>query len=161
MQGSNTHLDHVLTTLGNLYHIYSDPDLNTEVQDKALGSLETHWAACNQDPFIATIVLNPFLHERCLSRANLMLTPIGLCNMLKCLHLLFFKEAVDSGFQSAFMDYYNECKEFSSVFMALEEWKEMAKEKASLHGHTANSLSHSAIGSGSRSHQSVGGHQYT
>jgi hypothetical protein len=66
-QGSNTCLDHVLTMLGNLYHIYSDPDLDAEVQNKVLGSLEKHWAAADQDPFIATIVLNPFLRRRCLS----------------------------------------------------------------------------------------------
>ena len=73
--------------LGNLYHIYSDPDLDAKVQNKVLGSLEKHWAAADQDPFIAAIVLNPFLHGWCLSRENPMLTPIGLCNMLKCLHL--------------------------------------------------------------------------
>jgi hypothetical protein len=131
-QGSNTRLDHVLTTLGNLYHIYSDPDLDAEVQNKVLGSLEKRWAAADQDPFIAAIVLNPFLRGRCLSRANPVLTPIGLCNMLKRLHLRVFKEAVDSSFQSAFMDYYNEREEFDPVFMALEEWKAMAKDKVSL-----------------------------
>jgi hypothetical protein len=94
--------------LGNLYHIYSDPDL------------------------IAAIVLNPFLHGQCLSRANPMLTLIGLCNMLKRLHLRVFKEAVNSSFQSAFMDYYNEHEEFDPVFMALDEWKTMAKDKVSL-----------------------------
>jgi hypothetical protein len=61
-----------------------------------------------------------------------MLTPIGLCNMLKHLHLQVFKEAVNSSFQSAFMDYYNEHEEFDPVFMALKEWKAMAKDKVSL-----------------------------
>jgi len=60
------------------------------------------------------------------------LTPIGLCNMLKRLHLQVFRGAVNSSFQSAFMDYYNECEEFDPVFMALEEWKAMAKDKVSL-----------------------------
>ena len=50
-----------------MYHIYSSPNLDAEVQDKVLGSLEKHWAAVNQDPFIAAVVLNLFLHGRCLS----------------------------------------------------------------------------------------------
>jgi hypothetical protein len=52
--------------------------------------------------------------------------------MLKRLHLRVFKVAVDSSFQSAFMDYYNEREEFSPEFMSLDEWKAMAKEKVGL-----------------------------
>jgi len=71
MQGSNTHLNHVLTTLGNLYYIYSNPDVDVKVQNKVLVSLKKHWAAADQDPFIAAVVLNPFLHGRC--KGNLMI----------------------------------------------------------------------------------------
>jgi hypothetical protein len=99
-------------------------------------SLEKCWAAADQDPFIAAVVLNPFLRGRCLSRANPMLTPIGSCNMLKCLHLRVFKVVVDASFQSAFMDYYNECEEFRSSSMGLEEWQAMANEKVSLVMHS-------------------------
>jgi len=52
--------------------------------------------------------------------------------MLKRLHLRVFKAPVDSSFQSAFMDYYNKRAEFSPEFMALEGWKELAKEKVRL-----------------------------
>jgi hypothetical protein len=52
--------------------------------------------------------------------------------MLKRLHLRVFKEAVDSSFLAAFMDYYNGRGEFSDEAMALAEWEENAKEKASL-----------------------------
>jgi hypothetical protein len=147
-QGSSTRLDHVLTTLGNLYRIYSNPDLEAEVRDKVLASLEKRWAAADQDPFIAAVVLNPFLCGRCLSRANPMLTPIGLCNMLKRLHFRVFREEVDASFQSAFMDYCNERKEFHPDFMALEEWTATAKERASFCGiYIVNSmLTHSYIG---------------
>jgi hypothetical protein len=118
--------------LGNLYHIYSTPNLDADVQNKVLGSLEKRWAAADQDPFIAAVVLNPFLRGRCLSRANPALTPIGLCNMLKRLHLRIFKVAVDENFQSAFMDYYNERNEFTSAYMGLDSWKAMANLKVSL-----------------------------
>ena len=137
MQGLNTCLNHVLTTLGNLYYIYSNPDVDAEVQNKVLASLEKHWAAADQDAFIAAVqVLNSFLHGRCLSQANPMLTPIGLCNMLKHLHLCVFKVAVDASFQSAYMDYYNECEEFRSSSMGLEEWQAIANEKVSLVMHS-------------------------
>jgi len=52
-----------LTTLANLYHIYSNLSLaeDLEVCDEVLASLEKCWAAADQDPFIATFILNPFL----------------------------------------------------------------------------------------------------
>jgi len=65
-----------------------------------------------------------------------MLTSIGLCNMLKCLHLHVFKVAVDASRQSAFMDYYNEHEEFRSSSMGLEEWQAMANKKVSLVMHS-------------------------
>jgi hypothetical protein len=122
----------VLTTLGNLYWIYSVANIEDAVQTKILSSLKKRWAAADQDPFIAAVVLNPFLRGRCLSRANVTLTPIGLCNLLKRLHLHVFKCKVDSHFQSAFMDYYNGRKEFSDEFLSLDGWEAAAKQQVSL-----------------------------
>jgi hypothetical protein len=122
----------VLTTLGNLYRIYSVANIEDAVQTKILSSLEKRWAAADQDPFIAAVVLNPFLRGRCLSRANTTLTPIGLCNLLKRLHLRVFKCEVDSHFQSAFMDYYNGREEFSDEFLSLDGWEVAAKQQVSL-----------------------------
>jgi hypothetical protein len=36
MQAGNTHLDHVLLTLGNLFHIYSNLKLDTAIRTKIL-----------------------------------------------------------------------------------------------------------------------------
>ncbi|KAH9048292.1 ribonuclease H-like domain-containing protein, partial [Lactarius hengduanensis] len=126
-QASTTRLDHVLTTLGNLYRIYSDAQLEDAVQTKVLASLEKRWAAADQDPFIAAVILNPFLRGTCFSREDVTLTPIGLCNMLKRLHLRIFRCEVDYHFQSAFMDYYNCRAEFSNAFMCLAAWEEEAQ----------------------------------
>jgi len=52
--------------------------------------------------------------------------------MLKRLHLRVFKCKVDSHFQSAFMDYYNGCEEFSNTFLSLDGWEETVKQQASL-----------------------------
>jgi hypothetical protein len=45
----------VLTTLGNLYRIYSDAQLEDAVQTKVLTSLEKRWAAADQETFIAAV----------------------------------------------------------------------------------------------------------
>jgi hypothetical protein len=68
-QESDTQLYHVLTTLANLYCIYSNLSLpeDQEVHYKVLASLEKCWAAADQDPFIAAVILNPFLYADFLS----------------------------------------------------------------------------------------------
>lgn len=132
-QESHTRLYHVLTTLANLYRIYSNLSLpeDLEVRYEVLGSLEKRWAAADQDPFIAAVILNPFLHANFLARRHIALTPIGLCNMLKRLHSRVFRVDVDTEFQAAFMDYFNKREEFSPESMALIDWVEMAKKNVS------------------------------
>jgi hypothetical protein len=129
-QASNTRLYHVLTTLANLYRIYSSSDIDESVRDQIIGSLERRWAAADQDPFIASVILNPFLHGNLFGR-HVALTPIGLCNMLKRLQLRIFGIVADADFQSAFMDYFNKRQEFSPEAMALVDWNEMARQKVS------------------------------
>jgi hypothetical protein len=117
--------------LANLYRIYSTlSDLDEDVRNCVLGSLERRWAAADQDPFIAAIILNPFLHGSFFGR-HIALTPIGLCNMLKHLQWRVFRIEPDADFQSAFMDYYYKHEEFSPQEMALTDWTEMAKHKVS------------------------------
>ena len=41
---------------------------------EVLASLEKHWAAADQDPFIAAVILNPFLHADFLARRHIALT---------------------------------------------------------------------------------------
>ncbi|KAF8261098.1 hypothetical protein EI94DRAFT_1422935, partial [Lactarius quietus] len=94
-----------------------------------LASLEKHWAAADQDPFFAAVILNPFLHGDLLAQQHIALTPIGLCNMLKHLHSHVFQMDVDTNFHAAFMDYFNRCEEFSPESMALVDWADMAKKK--------------------------------
>ena len=129
-QASNTRLYHVLTTLANLYRIYSNLHEEDDVQLEVLGSLEKRWAAADQDPFIAAIVLNPFLRGDFLGR-HIGLTPIGLCNMLKHLQSRVFRMNADPSFQAAFMDYYNKRNEFSPESMSLADWSEMAEKSVS------------------------------
>ncbi|KAH9954167.1 ribonuclease H-like domain-containing protein [Lactifluus volemus] len=74
-QSSNTGLHHILLTLGNLYHIYSDPKLDEAIQNKILGSLEKRWAAADQNVFIAAVVW--------FATGVQELTPVGLLGIVK------------------------------------------------------------------------------
>ena len=71
MQAAHTHLDHVLLTLGNLFHIYSNPALDPQIWAAILGSLEKHWAKGDQDVFILAVFLNPYIQQHPFSRAAL------------------------------------------------------------------------------------------
>ena len=117
-QGLNTHLYHVLTTLGNLYRIYADTSIPDDVKNVIHGTLEKQWAAADQGPFLASVLLNPFLRGKCFSCSHLTLMPIGLCNILKDLHLQFFGMDPGSAFQATFMDYHNKYEEFSPEHLA-------------------------------------------
>ncbi|KAH9023323.1 ribonuclease H-like domain-containing protein [Lactarius pseudohatsudake] len=130
-QESDTRLYHVLTTLANLYRIYSNLSLteDLDVRDEVLASLEKRWAAADQDPFIAAVILNPFLRGDFLAHRHVALTPIGLCNMLKRLYSRVFRMDVDPDFQAAFMDYLNRREEFSPERMALVDWTGIAKQR--------------------------------
>ena len=65
-QESHTRLYHVLTTLANLYCIYSNLSLpeDLEVCYEVLASLKKCWAAADQDPFIAAVILNLLCSSR-------------------------------------------------------------------------------------------------
>jgi len=131
-QASNTQLYHVLTTLRNLYHIYSNLNVeeDMDVHERVLASLKKCWAAADQDPFIATVILNPFLCGDFLGQ-HIALTPIGLCNMLKCLLSRMFRVDADADFHAAFMDYYNKRNEFSLEAMALADWNDITQKTVS------------------------------
>ncbi|KAF8270666.1 ribonuclease H-like domain-containing protein [Lactarius quietus] len=107
-QESNTRLYHVLTTLANLYRIYSNLSLPEDLD--------------------VPVLLNPFLRGNFLARRHVALTPIGLCNMLKRLHSCVFRMDTDTDFHAAFMDYFNKRNEFSPESMALADWTDMAKK---------------------------------
>lgn len=131
-QASDTRLYHVLTTLANLYRIYSnlDSEDDLDVRDGILNSLEKRWAAADQEPFIAAVVLNPFLRGDFFGQ-DIALTPIGLCNMLKRLQMRVFRVEADGYFQAAFMDYYNKRGDFSPEAMGQEDWLNMAQQRVS------------------------------
>jgi hypothetical protein len=128
-QSSDTGLHHILLTLGNLYHIYSDPKLDEAVQNKILGSLEKRWAAADQDVFIAAVVLNPYIRNRWFATGVQELTPVGLLGIVKRVCARVFREEPEIEFSEAFMDYLQQRGEFSDEWMQLSMWTDMFEKQ--------------------------------
>ncbi|KAH9954013.1 ribonuclease H-like domain-containing protein [Lactifluus volemus] len=110
-QSSDTGLHHILLTLGNLYHIYSDPKL-----DEA-------------DVFIAAVVLNPYIRNRWFATGVQKLTPVGLLGIVKRVCARVFREEPEIEFSEAFMDYLQQRGEFSDEWMQLSMWTDMFEKQ--------------------------------
>ncbi|TEB22221.1 hypothetical protein FA13DRAFT_1799091 [Coprinellus micaceus] len=129
LQAPTTHMYHVLLTLGNLYQIFKTATgIPAEIAQGAIKSLERRWKDnADQELFILSIILNPYIHNRCFnSTANRNLTPAGLYKMAECACSRILKEDVGPGFFTAFMDYLHKHNNYSAQWMSLDSWKEEA-----------------------------------
>ena len=117
-QGSDTRLGHVLVTLGHLHKVYSGPDIEEQVRDKVLGSLERQWKAADQDIFILTIFLNPYICHHIFNKHTLTVGQlIGMAHYaFKC----FFKVDPMPKFTTGLINYANGRAEFSATAMLLD-----------------------------------------
>jgi len=62
-QATNTCIDHITLTLGNLYRIYNNPDLDEPLRNRILWSLSKRWRAADQDIFILSMLLHPYIQK--------------------------------------------------------------------------------------------------
>jgi hypothetical protein len=64
-QSAHCRLNQVLLVFGLLYREYTDmifnTDAHTEPLHAILDSIEKRWAKCDQDVFIAALILNPVI----------------------------------------------------------------------------------------------------
>lgn len=127
-QGPTTRLYHVLLTLGNLYRIYSDPRIPLALRTGIHESLEKRWKKADQDLFIAGVVLNPYICDRCFTRNDPALTRIGLFDIMERLYRRILRKEPDHDFYTAFMDYLQDTAEFSSAYMHLDTLKRLAEK---------------------------------
>ena len=123
MQAAHTRLDHVLLTLGNLFHIYSNPALDSQIQVGIQGSLEKRWAKADQDVLILAVFLNPYILWRAFSRVAL--THAKIYEIAVCLLTRIFNQQPDLDFLKAFKDYFSNTANFSSQNMALDMIKKL------------------------------------
>ncbi|KIN93074.1 hypothetical protein M404DRAFT_171840, partial [Pisolithus tinctorius Marx 270] len=66
-QSNYAWLEVVLVTLVILYHKFCDPTLDPTICEAAHNSLEKHWKKADQDIFLLTVILNPYLWVSCFS----------------------------------------------------------------------------------------------
>lgn len=132
LQAPNTRLYTVLLTLGNLFRIFSQSNANPEVVAKLLGSLEKRWDAADQDVFILSLVLNPYIRNACFAPGHPELSRSGLCAMAKRVCERTFDTQCNSDFTGAFMDYLHGREEFSAERMHLDHFEQIAENEVSL-----------------------------
>jgi len=105
LQSSDTLLDTILLTWGNLYRIYSDPALNDAVCAQVLNSLSKCWLQMDQDVFISAVIMNPYVRGKGFACGNPLLSPVGLYNITKCTCECMLRIHLGLEFHSAFFDY--------------------------------------------------------
>lgn len=117
-----------MITLGNLYRIYDNPTLDQPIRDKVIGSLEKRWAAADQDPFILSILLNPYLRGRGFKT----LSRMDLLNMAERVFARLFEREPGFVFMGDLMDYCEGMGRFSDINMRLDMWKARFEGQVSL-----------------------------
>ena len=121
-QATNTRIDHVVLTLGNLYRIYDNADLEGPLRDRVLWSLLKRWKAADQDVFILSVVLHPWIRGHCLSKG---ISPMTLFNMANRVFTRLFEH------MNEFTDFCDGLGKFSNESMGLAMWK--AKFEGQVH----------------------------
>ncbi|CAE6484295.1 unnamed protein product [Rhizoctonia solani] len=111
---SATRLDHILTELGRLYHVFSKLESNPKIREIALASLERCWSKSDQDPYILAVFLNPFVRGRLFSQVNPLLNRWTIYGAVKRVFKRVFGKDGNLDFYEAFHDYYEFRNEFSS-----------------------------------------------
>jgi hypothetical protein len=132
MQATHTHLDHVLFTLGNLFRIYSDPDLNELEASRTaiLISLEKRWSKADQDVFIFAGLVNPYNRGCCFNCEAL--PEAALFNVVSRVYERIVRQDADLDLVKAFTDYVRGLQEFSDENMSLSMMAKMYETDVSI-----------------------------
>jgi hypothetical protein len=119
-QATNTRIDHVAITLGNLYRIYNNANLEEPLHDQILWSLSKRWRVADQDIFILSMLLHPWIQGRCLSRR---ISRMTLFNMADHIFKRLFKYEPDLDFMSEFTDFCDGVGKYLDENIGLAMWK--------------------------------------
>jgi len=133
LQAPDAKLPVVPITLGNLYCIFSNSDLDVNVCNAVHESLEKRWAKVDQDVFIAALLMNPYIRGKCLGSGSLFLTPAGLYGIVKHTYEQVMRKAAELDLHQAFHDYMANANEFSAEDMTLDDMKAMYRQAVSHH----------------------------
>lgn len=135
MQGSSTHLDLVLLTLGFLYRKYLTYTFETDVSVGILTSLQMRWAKnADHDVFILAVFFNPYIRHKAFRLDNPLLCQNGLFDIALRVYKRMFSRDADVGFDGAFFDYHEHKHEFSRENMKLDRWKARHEQQGGVEG---------------------------
>jgi hypothetical protein len=127
-------------TLANLYRIYSlDNDdydyvieVDDEVRDCLLGSINKRWLKSDQDSFLLAVILNPYIRTSLFKRTFTFATPSGVYSLVKRMWTRFFPKKYDAFLFEAVGDYCRREGAFSDDDMHLEDRLEAAESQVSM-----------------------------
>ncbi|GAB1522401.1 hypothetical protein RhiTH_005517 [Rhizoctonia solani] len=128
-QAADTRLYHILVTLGRLYQLFDDPNIDPEVRIRVLASLELRWRKSDQDAFILAIFFHPYIRCRLFSPNSPDFCANALYTVVQRVFERVFQKASESGLFEAFMSYYNWTDEFSAEAWHLKEYSDMYKNE--------------------------------
>jgi hypothetical protein len=140
-QGASTRLDQILLTLVNLFRIYgSMDDLESDVRDGIQASLDKRWAKADQDVFILTVFLNPYIRAGLFNTSISLFTLAGIYRIMRRVWVHFFREEPQYKLHVACMDYYHGELEFADEAMHLEVLEKQAKAQVCVNRPTFDNL---------------------
>ena len=116
-QASYTRFDHILLTLGNLFHVYGDHKLDALVRASLQNSLEKRWRAADQQVAIFTTWANPYIWGRPFN-GNILPQALLVCIAMDLFKQVYGREA-NLDFWEACTEYHRCQGQFSDENMAL------------------------------------------
>ncbi|KAI0656721.1 hypothetical protein C8Q70DRAFT_875096, partial [Cubamyces menziesii] len=127
-QASDTHLNHVLFTLRQLYRTFkSFSGLNAAVQECILESLEMCLGQADQNVFILAVFFNPYVHSHCFNQKAL--SPLDLVAITQWIYKRIFRVDTDTQFLWGLLAYLNSNNEFSADQMLLDDFYADAEQR--------------------------------
>lgn len=132
IQATFCRLDTVILTFGYLYHIYDRMRDESHEDEHAcatiLNSLEARWAKADQEPFIASIIVNPLYQLTPFSR-NSGLHIASALGLLKRLYERFFSTEPSIEFSMDVMNYLQHIHNFANLQDLIEIELEFASSE--------------------------------
>ena len=129
-QAAHCCLDHVLLTLGFLYHTYRNLQGHefAVTRDAVLASLECHWMEADQDVFIAYVILHPWYKSAPIKPYSCT-TDVHIYHLLQCLWLHFFSQTPPDDLCSQMDDYLNENNLFAGMSVSYTTMETSLKQE--------------------------------
>jgi hypothetical protein len=118
----------ILLTMANLYRIFSSPEMDSAVRDGVLASLEKRWANADQDIFILSLILNPYVRMDAFHPNSPFRTMRGIWPIFKAAYLRMYDVEPDLDCRTALNQYLQRLGDWTDEGMSLKELETLAKK---------------------------------